>query len=132
MSERNTVVLDASALLALLNREPGYERVESHVLREGAVMSAVNLSEVVAKNADRGIPASSTMSFFYLLGIELHAFQAEDAEEAGRLRAMTKSLGLSFADRACLALAVRLKLPVITADQMWGSLPLPIDVVQIR
>ncbi|MBA3425206.1 MAG: PIN domain-containing protein, partial [Rubrobacter sp.] len=44
------VVLDASALLALLNREPGHEEVARIV--PDAAISAVNLSEVAAKLAE--------------------------------------------------------------------------------
>lgn len=132
MSERGAVVLDASALLALLNKEPGSDRVESYVLQGGAAMSAVNLSEVIAKHAERGVSSDRTASLFHLLGIELYTFDAEDAELAGSLRTQTKTCGLSLGDRACLALAIKLKRPVVTADQVWNELGLPVDVIQIR
>jgi Hypothetical conserved protein len=46
-------LLDASALLAYLQREPGFEAVRE-ALREGAGISAVNLAEVVGKLKAKG------------------------------------------------------------------------------
>jgi PIN domain nuclease of toxin-antitoxin system len=132
MSDRTAVVLDASALLALLGKEPGAERVEPFVLQGNAVVSAVNASEVIAKHAERGMPAERTMSFLHLLGLQLHTFDSEDGVLTGSLRTATKQLGLSFGDRACLALAMKLKLPAVTADQAWSKLDLPVEIVQIR
>jgi ribonuclease VapC len=129
-------VLDASALLAFLRGEPGAERV-AEALGEGACLSAVNLAEVLSKLADWGedpAEAQARMERAGLLGaaVEIFLFSEEDALEVARLRALTRVHGLSFGDRACLALARRLGLPALTADRTWDELGLDIPVVVIR
>ena len=119
-------VLDASALMALLHREPGMERV-SDVIAVGAAISTVNLSEVVAKFADSGMPEIEIRRVLETLRLDVATFGAEDAFAAGLLRLPTRSTGLSFGDRACLALASRVGAPVLTADRAWGTLDLGSD-----
>ncbi len=60
------------------------------------------------------------------------AFEAEQADEAARLRPPTRSVGLGLADRACLALARRLDVPTVTADRTWAALDLGVEIVMIR
>jgi PIN domain nuclease of toxin-antitoxin system len=123
-----TAVLDASALLALLKGEPGAERV-AEALERGAYLSAVNLAEVLSKLADWGedpAEAQARMAQVGLLGaaVEVLPFTGEDALEVARLRALTRAHGLSFGDRACLALARRLGLPALTMEGAWAGLDL--------
>jgi ribonuclease VapC len=131
-----TAVLDASALLALLKGEPGAERV-AEALERGAYLSAVNLAEVLSKLADWGedpAEAQARMAQVGLLGaaVEVLPFTGEDALEVARLRALTRAYGLSFGDRACLALAQRLGLPALTAERAWAELDLGIPVEVLR
>ena len=95
-------VLDASAILALLQREPGSQRVEA-VLPD-AFVSAVNVSEVAAKLIDAGVPEASARLSIDSLGIEVIGFDTEMAYIASHLRPVTRHLGLSLGDRCCLAL----------------------------
>ncbi len=118
------VVLDASALLALLNREPGADRVAEAIV-SGAVMSTVNLSEVIAKLADVGMPEVEIREAVEPLGIEFVSLGGEAAVAIGLLRPATRSAGLSLGDRACLALGQRLGLAVVTADREWDQLEVP-------
>ena len=115
------VVLDASALLALLQDEPGADMVVSHLPH--AVISAVNLSEVVAKLADYGIAAAQRQAALAGLDLDIRPFDAEAAYAAGSLRDMTRKLGLSLGDRACLALAIQLGGAAVTTDRAWAALP---------
>jgi PIN domain nuclease of toxin-antitoxin system len=131
-----TAVLDASALLALLKGEPGAERV-AEALERGAYLSAVNLAEVLSKLADWGedpAEAQARMAQVGLLGaaVEVLPFTGKDALEVARLRAVTRACGLSFGDRACLALARRLGLPALTAERAWAELDLGIPVEVLR
>ena len=131
-----TAVLDASALLALLKGEPGAERV-AEALEQGAYLSAVNLAEVLSKLADWGedpAEAQARMAQVGLLGaaVEVLPFTGEDVLEVARLRALTRAYGLSFGDRACLALARRLGLPALTAERAWAELDLGIPVEVLR
>jgi PIN domain nuclease of toxin-antitoxin system len=119
-------VLDASALLALLNSEPGGEIVAD--LLASAVISSVNWSEVVQKSLDRQADVDGLRQDLEALGLEIRSFTAEDAERTAQLRAITERLGLSLGDRACLALAASLGLPAVTADRIWDDLEIGIAV----
>ena len=123
-------VLDASAVLALLHGEPGGELIEP--ILGACVISTVNLSEIVAKLIDNGIDTATAVRL-----TEAQPFRPVDhtlplARITGTLRAETQDGGLSLGDRACLALAIALGLPVFTADRAWQALPLDIEVRPIR
>ena len=123
-------VLDASAILALLRAEPGGERVKA-VLPRSAI-SAVNVSEVVAKLSDRGMPESAIRDALGGLGLDVVPFDRSQAYEAGLLRFATRRAGLSLGDRSCLALAIRLGVPAVTADRTWKTLAKGVKVELIR
>lgn len=128
MSERR--VLDSSALLAVIFEEPGEERATAFVA--DALVSAVNLSEAAAKMNERGFDPDRTALLLGSLGFAIAAFDEADAYEAGRLRNASKDAGLSFGDRACLALALRERLPVVTADRAWRELSIEAQIELIR
>lgn len=123
-------VLDASALLALLNGEPGAEPVKT--VLGVAAMSAVNLSEVLTVLVDRGVPRDAAEAALGDLPVEIHSFGPAGAAQAAALRPSTRSAGLSLGDRACLALAKELGVPALTADRAWQGLPTGIRVTVIR
>ena len=107
-------VLDAYALLALLQQEPGAETVEP--LLEKAVISSVNWSEVVQKSLERGVELGSLREDLEVLELSIAPFDVEEAEIAALLRRESAELRLSLADRACLALASELSVPALTTD----------------
>lgn len=123
-------VLDASAVLCLLQEEPGAKLVESHLA--GAHISAVNLCEVLGKLADAGLDDLAARTAVADLGLEVHPFERVDAEQAAALRVNTRAAGLSLGDRACLALARRLGSVAVTSDRVWSRLKLDITVVVAR
>ncbi|MBS9388248.1 MAG: type II toxin-antitoxin system VapC family toxin [Dolichospermum sp. WA123] len=124
------VVVDASAILALLNQETGSEEVLRFIGK--AAISTVNLSEVIAKLADAGIPEEDIRQILSNLNLEVIDFNEEQALKAGMLRPNTKSIGLSFGDRACLALGIILNQPVLTTDRLWGSINVGVEVRVVR
>lgn len=124
-------VLDASALLAYANLEPGLERVRE-ALTAGATISTVNLAEVVTRTIERGWTEAESRSFIVQSLVVPVPFGAEDAYVAGLLRERTRHLGLSLGDRACLAVALRLGAPVLTADRSWAALDIGVEVVLVR
>lgn len=125
-------VLDASALLALFHGERGHEVVEDYITAGGAAVSAVNYSEVAAKLEELGRDIPELDRQFALLDIRLVPFDHEAALAAALLRRTTKPLGLSLADRACLALAARHAVSALTADRQWQNMPSPHQVIVIR
>lgn len=124
------VVLDASAILAFLRREPGGEGVGSYL--PGGQLSAVNYAEILSKADELGVDMDAARAVVTDLGVECVAFDDRHAAVVASLRPQTKHFGLSLADRACLALAKIAGLPVVTADRKWAKAPLDLEVRLIR
>jgi PIN domain nuclease of toxin-antitoxin system len=124
------IALDASALLAFVFMEPGHEQVEPQL--RGAVISAVNWSEVLSRFARDGHPAADAAATLAPLAIRVVPFDEEAAQRAADLIPATRALGLSLGDRACLALAQAHGLPALTADHAWSRLQVGVDVRVIR
>ena len=123
-------VLDASAMLAWLQGEPGGEVVEP--LLSQAAISSVNWAEVLQRSIAYGVQIEGMQADVEALGLEILPFNALDAERVALLYQPTQPQGLSLGDRACLALAQRLNLPALTADRAWGGLDLSIEIQIIR
>ena len=125
-----SVVLDASALLAYLQDEPGGGRVKAMLGQ--AVLSTVNWAEVIGKARDKEIDVEGLKEDLESLGLRIEPFSAAQAEVAGRLKEATRRLGLSLGDRACLSLGRDRGEAVYTADAAWQRLELGIEIVAIR
>lgn len=115
-----SVVLDASAVLALLRGEAGAKKVAGALA--GARMSVVNMAEVASHYHKLGMPDEQVDQMLRPLPIELVPADVALAREAGRLRRHTVEGGLSLGDRFCLALAKRDGLPAWTADRKWKDI----------
>ena len=124
------IVLDSSALLAMLFFEPGCERVAELVPQ--SCMSTVNLAEALGRLARDGRAVDEVLDQIDEMGIGLIAFDREMAREVATLLVPTSPLGLSLGDRACLALARLRRLPVVTADRAWAQLDLDVAIEVIR
>jgi ribonuclease VapC len=129
-------ILDASAVLAYLQGEPGAPIV-ANALEQGSLISAINWAETLSKLAERGQSPDAVTDLLTNQGLLHHAlvitpFDADLAKETAKLRPLTQSFGLSLGDRACLALAKQTKLPVFTSDRAWSSLEIGIVVQLIR
>ncbi|UZQ53334.1 type II toxin-antitoxin system VapC family toxin [Trichothermofontia sichuanensis B231] len=132
----SSVVLDASAMLAYLFDEEGAGLVET-ALNDSACIGAINWSEVLSKVEDKGHSSEAliiTLTNQGLLGntLEVLSTTEKDALLIAQLQPQTKLLGLSLGDRACLALGMRLEIPVLTADTAWNDLTLNISIRMIR
>ncbi len=127
------IVLDASAALAILFGEAGADAFDrDSQLMDRAVMSAVNVAEVMAKLVAKGVPAERAWSMATQPIREIVDFNGAHARLAGSLIAETRSRGLSLADRACLALGISLKAAVYTADRQWKGLRFGVPIHLIR
>ncbi len=124
------VVLDSSALLCLLNGEPGADRVAA--ILSDAIVGAVNLAEVMAKLREYGLDAGEARAALGELPLDIHPFSAEQALASGDLRPVTRALGLSLGDRACLALAAELDAVALTTDRDWLRLDIGVKVETVR
>jgi PIN domain nuclease of toxin-antitoxin system len=126
----NKYVLDASAVLALLNRESGQEKVEA--ILGDSVISAVNLSEVASKLIDAGLSDEEARETIDLLNVDVISFDVDQAHLGAMLRAKAKKLGLSLGDRSCLALGLSRQQTVVTAEREWAKLRIGVEIEIIR
>lgn len=126
-------ILGASALIAFLHDEPGSDAVLDAIVATAA-LSVVNWAETLSKLAADGDDPRQVADSFHTSDspLLLQPLTDTDCVEIARLRPLTKTRGLSLADRACLALAHRLQLPVLTADRDWTELDLGITIKLIR
>ena len=123
-------VLDASALLAMLQGELGSVVVLRHVAESW--ISATNMAEVYGKLVMRGVPRELATEMAYGAVRGVVAFSDGQARVTADLLQQTRALGLSLGDRACLALAMERKLPVLTADKAWKALRVGVEIRVIR
>jgi hypothetical protein len=129
-----TVVLDASAVLAFLQGEPGEEAVAQALQSQRCLVTAANQADVISRALDRGGESAVIKQLLDELGYEVIDCTAADGAQAGWLRTATRASALSLGDRLCLAAAQRLQAPVLTADRQWLRLgaALGLKVVSIR
>jgi PIN domain nuclease of toxin-antitoxin system len=127
----NEVVFDASAILAILQRERGAEGLTVEI-RKNAVVSAVNLAEVQSKLVKKGHDPEEAWEDALSTMTEVEPFTGEQARIAGDLIASTEKYGLSLGDRSCLALAIALNAPVYTTEQLWRNLKVGVPIHVIR
>jgi PIN domain nuclease of toxin-antitoxin system len=125
-------ILDTSALLAYLWKEPGEARVAHLLTTEHCLLGATNLAELVSKAIERGLPANEVPTLVNSLNVEIVPLTQAQAEMVGVLRQTTRHLGLSLGDRACLALAKTLDGVAITADRPWLALDIGIPIECVR
>jgi ribonuclease VapC len=111
-------VLDASVVMAVINREPGRDAALPYLV--DAACSANTIAEVATKLSDAEASEAEIDTLFVALQLEIHPVDFAEAVEIGRLRRATRAGGLSLGDRSCLALARRLKRPAITMDRAWA------------
>jgi PIN domain nuclease of toxin-antitoxin system len=127
----NEIVLDASAILAIIFDERGAEKLTDEIL-DHAVVSTVNIAEVQSKLVKKKYPPEEAWEDALSLGAVPVPFTSEQAKIAGDLIAITAKYGLSLGDRSCLALAITLKAPVYTTEQVWRGLKIGVPIHVIR
>ncbi len=126
----SSAVLDASAVMAFLNGEPGADLV-AEVLAE-SIISTVNLAEVVGNLAKQGMDPAPIRQNLDDLQLDSIALDRAVAERAGLMLVETRKAGLSLADRICLALAESERVPAYTADRAWAGLDIGVEIRVIR
>lgn len=122
-------VLDASAVLSVLQNEQGREKVEP--ILDQAVIGRVNVTEVLTTLINKGMPLSDAIAAFHALDLQVLEFDQNQSELTASLRDATRHLGLSLGDRACLALSIKENATAVTADKTWASLAMcTIEVIR--
>lgn len=125
------IVLDASAVLAVLGNEPGGDEVIARSI--GGLISTVNLAEILQKSAKNGVQPSAVRALIDQTEWGIVPFDDEMALAAAELWSITRSRGLSLADRACLALTQAVHGVAVTLDRSWGELRIPgVDIHVVR
>ena len=118
------MVLDTSAILALVGAEPGGDRVAEVI--EGSVISAPNWTEFLGVMARRGVDVADASAYLRALGPRIVDCDVNDAEHAARIGASRPALSLG--DRLCLGAAASMGSKVLTADRIWSELGLEGEV----
>jgi ribonuclease VapC len=113
-----SIVMDASALLALFNDEPGAD-VVMKAFNQPCLLSAVNHTEVLTKLLDKGLSPADVATVMTSVDLKIVTFDAAQSADAAWQRDVTRAIGLSLGDRACLALARAKNAVVLTADRPW-------------
>lgn len=125
------VVLDSSAVIAVLKQEAGFALIAGQI-SDGCI-SAVNVQEIVKKLLDAGVPEAVIREMIGNLGVTIIPHDVEDAFLAASLAPATRRFGKGLGDRSCMALAIRLGAPAITTDRMWAELDIPgLEVILAR
>ena len=124
------VVLDSSAILAFLQDEPGGEIVADYC--GNALVSAVNVAEVTCRLNDLGADLAEAKKSIAFIDMEIVPFDAGQAYDVASIRKAVRPLGLSLGGRVCMQLAMRLNLPVLTADRAWAKIELDVEVRLVR
>lgn len=127
---RGLIVLDSSALLAVLRNEAGADIVIA-ALPESE-MSSVNVAEVLSKAVERGGDEKAALRDIRSMGIKIVAYDEELALKTAQLRSITSPRGLSLGDRACLALAASRNCPAMTAERQWKGLAHGVEIALVR
>jgi PIN domain nuclease of toxin-antitoxin system len=122
------VILDASAVLAFLLKEPGQEQVAA-AIATGAAAGTANLAEVMAVLTRGGMPSEVGSEVITELPVVRFDVDLDLALRAGAMIRVTRAAGLSLGDRLCLALAAREEAPALTADRAWSQVA---DAVGVR
>jgi ribonuclease VapC len=124
------VVLDASALLALINEEPGADKVWP--LMAESIMSTVNFCETVYKLKRRGLPVETIKATLTPLVPSPVPFDEPMAYVAASIHEKTRGQGISLADCACLALALCRNVPAVTTEKKWEECDVGVEIIRIR
>jgi ribonuclease VapC len=131
VSSKIEYVMDSTALIAVVYREPGFERVVE-ILDKSAI-SAVNLAEIINKLVLRGSPAEEVQDLLRPLKLQVEDWSEDLAYRSAEFTPFTKSHGLSLGDRACLTLAKQLRATAVTSDRAWRRIPsLGVRVMMFR
>jgi ribonuclease VapC len=126
-----SAVFDSSAVIAVLRGEPGVALIDAYIGE--ALISAVNLQEVIKALLVRGFALDEARGLIDALALEVRPHDVADAYAAAALFAATKTKGSGLGGRTCMALAIAEGLPAITTDQQWSELSIPgLRVIQAR
>lgn len=124
-------VLDASAILAIVLREPGWTVLTADGFPE-PVASVINIAEAQARLVKLGAPLQEAWESALSIIERAYPFDEDQARLSGTLLDQTRPLGMSLGDRACIALGISLQLPVYTADKVWKKLRVPVPIHLFR
>ncbi len=127
-------VMDASALLALMQGERGSDVVDELIQDQECIASSVNIAEVGTRLVDKGLAPAHLARTLQQLDVQPIDFDLEQATLCASLRLSTKHVGLSLGDRACLALTQLVKGTAVTADSAWTDVAeaVGVKVLMIR
>ena len=127
----NKIIFDASAVIALLAKEKGFEVIKRHL--KNAIISSINISEVYKYCIDKqNLTADECKNIMGISGIKIIDFDEKQALIAADIYPKNKEYGLSLGDRACIALAIEKKHPILTCDKIWEKINIDVKFIMVR
>lgn len=124
------MVLDASAVTAVLRREAGHDKVIPHL--RGSLISAVNLAEVFCTARNYGSDPVLDELAVRTMQLEVIPFDLAHAKAVASIYSQTQGSTIGFADRAGLALGLMYNLPVLTGNQEMAENDIGVEVRLFR
>lgn len=124
------IVLDSSAVLAVLLKEPGADRVEDAF--EQGVISAASLAEILSKALQRGFDLQGAYERIIAFDLEVYPVDEAQAILAAEISKAPRQLDLSLGDRLCVALAMTLQTELLTGDTGMSMFDAGIPITKFR
>ena len=123
----NKVIFDSSAFITLLSKEKGYSFLRSHL--KNAFISTVTLADVYKYCIEeQNLTQDDCRRLTELSGLKVIDFCNEQALISADIISQTKPFGLSVIDRACLALGLYKKSPIVTCNKVWEQIKLDVEI----
>ena len=124
------IVLDSSAVLAVLLNEPGADRAEAAF--EQGVITAASLTEILSKALKFGFDLQSAYERVVSFGLTVHPVDEAQAFLAAEISKAPRELNLSLGDRLCIALAMTLRVELLTGDTGMSLYDAGIPITKFR
>lgn len=128
--DAQVVLVDASAVLAVMFRERGAESVAPFL--SSAIATNVVMMEILSKMAQKGMTVVEARYEVEDSGLRWRTLGPDSATLAADYLLRFRTMGISLADATCLAMGDILRVPILTADKDWAKLGLALDIRVIR
>jgi ribonuclease VapC len=123
-------VLDQSAIVAVLRREKGYEKVMPRLY--GGLVSSITIADLMTQAALHGAEVKSAFQALKLLHLEVVSFSELHALLVAELSCLPGSAKLGHSELAVLSLAMDRRATVLTSNELLSKAKLPVKINLFR
>jgi len=108
-------VLDRSAIVAVIRRELGAEKVLPHLY--GGLVSVETIADLLSEAARHGSCIQTALERLKQLQLEIVPFSETHAVLLAELSSLAEKIGITRSDLAVLSLAAERKATILTANE---------------